>query len=204
MTPVGTGSGGSEANVVELRTERLLLRDWRPQDRGPFARLNADPRVMEHFPSTLSREESDQLADRIEARLRHQGWGLWAVELLRDRQFAGFVGLNPVPFPAPFTPATEIGWRLAPEFWGEGYATEAAAAALDLAFDTLGLEEVVSYTSLPNLRSQGVMRRLGMSHDPADDFDHPRIPAGHRLCRQVLYRISPQSWRRERGRAAPP
>jgi RimJ/RimL family protein N-acetyltransferase len=175
---------------TQLHTARLLLRGWRDSDLAPLAALNADPEVMEHFPSTLSRAQSDGVADRIVAALKRRGWGLWAVEDNSTGTFIGFVGLNPVPFEAPFTPAIEIGWRLARPSWGSGLATEAASAVLAHAFGPLGLEELVSFTPTTNLRSQRVMQKLGMRHDPADDFDHPSLPDGHRLRRHVLYRIT--------------
>jgi ribosomal-protein-alanine N-acetyltransferase len=175
----------------ELRTPRALLRHWRDDDREGFAELNADPEVMEHFPSVLTRAESDALVDRIMAGMTERGWGLWAVELTATGAFCGFVGLNPVSFDAPFAPAVEIGWRLARSCWGKGIATEAARAVLSCAFGTLGLEEVVSFTSTTNLRSQRVMEKLGMHHDPADDFDHPGFPPGHHLRRHVLDRAAP-------------
>jgi len=178
---------------MELHTERLLLRHWTEADRVPFADLNADPVVMEHFPSTLDRPASDALADRIAARLDEHGWGLWAVEVVDTGRFAGFTGLNPVP-PAireltRGAPATEVGWRLAPWAWGHGYATEAARAAVTHAFEGLGLPEIVSFTATGNLRSRAVMERLGMTHDPADDFDHPALEDGP-LRRHVLYRLA--------------
>jgi ribosomal-protein-alanine N-acetyltransferase len=172
----------------ELRTERLLLRGWREEDREPFAALNADPVVMEHYPSTLTREESDALADRIEARFDAHGWGLWAVEVVDTGEFTGYVGLTPQTFDVQFTPAVEVGWRLAHEYWGRGYAAEGGRAALDYAFDVLGLDEIVSFTTVANLRSQRVMQKLGMTHDPADDFDHPALPEGHPQRPHVLYR----------------
>jgi RimJ/RimL family protein N-acetyltransferase len=175
---------------VELRTGRLILRGWRPADREPFAALNADPVAMEHFPARLSREESDAFADRIEAGLRELGWGLWAVEVPGVAGFIGFVGLAEARFYAPFTPAVEVGWRLARANWGRGYATEAARAAVDHGFRELGLEEIVSFTIPANRRSRAVMERLGMTRDPADDFDHPGIPAGHPMRRHVLYRLA--------------
>ncbi|MFS0886111.1 GNAT family N-acetyltransferase [Aeromicrobium sp. 179-A 4D2 NHS] len=176
---------------MELRTERLLLRHWTDADRDPFADLNADPVVMEYFPSTLDRPTSDALADRIGDRLDREGWGLWAVEA--EGRFAGFTGLNPVP-PAireltRGAPATEVGWRLARWAWGHGYATEAARAAVTHAFEVLALPEVVSFTATGNLRSRAVMQRLGMTHDPADDFDHPTLEDGP-LRRHVLYRLA--------------
>ena len=180
----------SIATPHELRTPRLLLRHWRPADRAPFAALNADPRVMEYFPSVLSREESDRLAARIEAGIATRGFGLWAVEVPGVTPFAGFVGLSVPGFEASFTPCVEIGWRLAAEHWGHGYATEGARAALAFAWETLGLDAVVAFTAVDNLRSRRVMGRLGMRRDPAEDFDLPEIPAGHPLRRHVLYRIA--------------
>ena len=176
--------------VDELRTERLSLRAWRDGDREVFAALNADPVVMEHYPSTLTPEESDAFADRIEARLAEHGWGLWAVEIVDTGAFAGYVGLSPQTWEAHFTPAIEVGWRLAHAYWGRGYAPEGAQAALDYAFGVLGLDEVVSFTAVTNVRSQRVMQKLGMTHDPADDFDHPALPEGDRLRPHVLYRIT--------------
>ncbi len=174
----------------ELRTERLVLRRWRDSDREPFAALNADPVVMEHFPSTLSRVDSDGLVDRIEAGFEERGWGLWAVEVAGADPFIGFVGLNPATFEAPFTPATEVGWRLAREAWGHGYATEGARAAVTFGFEACGLGEIVSFTAAGNERSRRVMERLGMRRDPSGDFDHPTIELGHRLRRHVLYRLA--------------
>jgi RimJ/RimL family protein N-acetyltransferase len=175
----------------ELRTERLLLRRWRPEDRAPFAAMNADPRVMEFFPGLLTPEESDASVGRIEAHFEKHGFGLWAVEVVGVAPFAGFIGLSHPRFEAPFTPCVEIGWRLAAPHWGYGYATEGARAALAFAFETLGLAEIVSFTAAVNLRSRRVMEKLGMTHDPSDDFDHPLLPEGHWLRRHVLYRISP-------------
>ena len=174
----------------ELRTERLTLRRWRDADRAPFAQMNADPRVMEFFPAPLSREESDALITRIEAGFDRHGFGLWALEVRETGEFIGFTGLAPPEFEAHFTPAVEVGWRLAAPAWGRGYATEAARAAIAFGFERAGLEEIVSMTSVLNERSRAVMERLGMSRDPADDFDHPGIPAGHPLRRHVLYRLS--------------
>lgn len=183
--------------VTEISTSRLLLRQWRASDLEPFAQLNADPEVMEHFPATLSGEQSDQMVGRLNARIDEQGWGLWAVEAPGAAPFIGFVGLNQVPFEAHFTPAVEVGWRLARQFWGFGYATEAASAALDFAFEQLKCEQVVSFTASTNLRSMKVMQRLGMTSDPAEDFDHPNV-ASTQLARHVLYRISEVDWRARR------
>jgi RimJ/RimL family protein N-acetyltransferase len=168
----------------------LHLRRWRPEDRAPFAALNADPRVMEHFPALLTREESDARAARADAHFEECGFGLWAVEIPGVTPFAGFIGLTVPVFEAHFTPCVEVGWRLAAEFWGHGYATEGARAALAFGWDALGLKEIVSSTVPANTRSWRVMERLGMTHDPRDDFDHPLLPPGHRLRRHVLYRIA--------------
>lgn len=172
-----------------LTTDRLILRRWRPEDRAPFAAMNADPRVMEFFPQMLSREESDSLVDRIEAHFDEHGYGLWAVEVPGSADFIGFVGLCRPRFAAHFTPCVEVGWRIAAEHWGRGYATEAARAAVDAGLGSFGLEEIVSMTVPSNVRSRRVMERLGMTRDPADDFDHPFLPEGHPLQRHVLYRL---------------
>jgi RimJ/RimL family protein N-acetyltransferase len=174
---------------VEPVTERLLLRRWREEDREPFAAMNADPTVMEHFPAPLDRAGSDTFVDRIIAQHEQHGWGLWALEVRDTGRFIGFTGLAVPRFEAHFTPAVEIGWRLAREAWGFGYATEAALAALAAGFDELGLDEIVSFTAVGNTRSRAVMERIGMLHDPADDFDHPGLPEGHPLRRHVLYRL---------------
>jgi RimJ/RimL family protein N-acetyltransferase len=176
----------------QLSTKRLLLRPWHPDDFEPFAALNADPRVMEFFPSVLSRHDSDALAERIAAHIETHGWGLWAVEVPGATAFAGYVGLAEPSFAAPFTPCVEIGWRLAHEHWGQGYAIEGARAALAFGFTALKLDEIVSFTVPANLRSRRVMERLGMARVEADDFDHPGLPVEHSLRRHVLYRIHPQ------------
>jgi RimJ/RimL family protein N-acetyltransferase len=174
----------------ELYTDRLRLRRWLPADRAPFAALNADPRVTEYLPGTLSRAESDALVARIEAHFDQYGFGLWAVEISNVAAFAGFLGLSVPRFTAHFTPCVEIGWRLGAAHWGHGYATEGARAVLAFGFEVLGLEEIVSFTVPGNTRSRRVMERIGMAHNPADDFDHPLLPAGHPLRRHVLYRIT--------------
>jgi RimJ/RimL family protein N-acetyltransferase len=173
----------------DLATDRLRLRRWRPEDRDPFAVMNADPRVMEHFPAVLSRGDSDALASAIEQHFADHGFGAWAVEVPGVTPFAGFIGLSIPRFEAHFMPAVEIGWRLAAAYWGLGYATEGAQAAMAFGFASLGLDEIVSFTTEANLRSRRVMERLGMTHDPRDDFDHPALAAGHPLRRHVLYRI---------------
>ncbi|HEU4998321.1 MAG TPA: GNAT family N-acetyltransferase [Lapillicoccus sp.] len=175
--------------MIQPRTERLLLRQWRDEDWAPFAALNADPEVMRHFPSTLDRQESDAFAYRNAALLEVNGWGLWAVEVVESGEFVGFVGLNQPQWTAAFTPCTEVGWRLARSAWGKGYATEAARAALAVAFGPLGLDEVVSFTTVANDRSRAVMERLGMSRDPAEDFDHPKLGPDSPVRRHVLYRL---------------
>ncbi|GAA3956551.1 GNAT family N-acetyltransferase [Actinomadura viridis] len=178
-----------------LTTPRLLLRPWRPGDREPFAALNADPETMRHFPATLTRTQSDALADRIQDGFRRHGFGLWAVEVTATGTFIGFTGLSVPAFPAHFQPSVEIGWRLARHAWGHGYATEAARRALAHGFQDEGLQEIVSFTATANDRSRAVMHRIGMTHDPADDFDHPNLPAGHPLHRHVLYRLDAHRWR---------
>ncbi|MFD2082399.1 Protein N-acetyltransferase, RimJ/RimL family [Actinopolymorpha cephalotaxi] len=180
----------------ELKTERLLLRRWRESDRAPFAAMNADPAVMEHFVSPLSEADSDAFVDRMEAAFERDGYGLWAVEVRETGDFVGFTGLSRVTFDAPFVPAVEVGWRLAHHAWGRGFAPEAARAALGFAFDTVGLAEVVSFTAPVNERSQAVMRKIGMRRDPDGDFDHPRVPEGHPIRPHVLWRIGVHDWRR--------
>ncbi len=175
---------------MTLSSDRLRLRRWHHADREAFAAMNADARVMEFFPKRLSRVESDALVDRIEVHLNERGFGLWAVEVPGVAPFIGFTGLSVARFNAPFTPCVEVGWRLAVEHWGHGYATEAARLALGHGFGHLALPEIVSFTSTTNLRSRAVMERLGMRHDPADDFDHPSIAQGHPLRRHALYRLS--------------
>jgi RimJ/RimL family protein N-acetyltransferase len=175
------------------------MRRWREADVEPFAALNADPEVMEHFPATLSRAETEAFMARIEARFERDGWGLWALEVAETGRFIGYTGLAAATFEAHFTPAVEVGWRLARSAWGHGYASEAASAALAAGFDGAGLSEIVSFTATTNLRSIAVMRRIGMSRDPADDFDHPALPVGHRLRRHVLHRLSSGAWRAAAG-----
>jgi RimJ/RimL family protein N-acetyltransferase len=150
---------------------------------------------MEHFPSALDRKESDAFADRIVAGFKEHGYGLWAVEVPGKVEFIGYVGLALQTFEAHFTPAVEVGWRLARDSWGRGFASEAAQAAVDDGFDRVGLKEIVSFTVPANERSVRVMQRIGMTYDPADDFDHPRLPAGHRLRRHVLYRLTRANYR---------
>lgn len=176
--------------TVTLTTDRLVLRGFRPADRPAFAAMNADPLVMRHFVQPLSRAESDAFLDRIADQWQAHGWGLWAVERRDTGALVGHTGLWPVRFAAAFTPRVEVGWRLAAEQWGQGYATEAGRAALAYAFGTLGWSEVVSFTAAENLRSQAVMDRLGMAREPVWDFDHPQVPVGHRLRRHLFWRAS--------------
>jgi RimJ/RimL family protein N-acetyltransferase len=189
-------------SIPELRTARLSLRGWRAADREPFADLNADPRVTEFLGHILEPAASDALLVSVEEHWAERGFGLWAVERLEDGAFLGFTGLSTPSFDAQFTPAVEVGWRLAHAAWGHGYATEAAEAALAFGFARLGLDEIVSFTAATNVRSRRVMERLGMTHDPAEDFDHPRLAAGDALRRHVLYRLSEPAWRGRRGAAA--
>ena len=174
----------------ELRTERLWLRRWRADDVPLFGAMNADPVVMEHFVAPLTADETAAFVQRIEASFDQHGYGLWAVEVPGVSPFIGFVGLALQEFEASFTPAVEVGWRLAKEHWGHGYASEGARAAVRFGFEELGLDEIVSMTAVGNVRSRRVMERLGMTRDPADDFDHPRVPEGHPIRRHVLYRLS--------------
>ena len=160
----------------------------------PWALMSADPLVMEHFPAVLSVAESDAFDDRMEACFEANGFGLWAVEIPGEAPFVGCVGLLPVDIEAHFTPAIEIGWRLAPAFWGRGIATEAATAAISFGFDEMRLRSIVAFTAARNLPSRRVMARLGMLRDPAEDFRHPGLPAGHALAPHVLYRTDPGLW----------
>jgi RimJ/RimL family protein N-acetyltransferase len=180
--------------VTELRTERLLLRQWRDEDLEPFAELNADPETMRYFVSPQPRAESDAFAERSRRQIEDEGWGLWAVEVAGGPSFIGFVGLGRPSFEAHFMPAVEIGWRLARPYWGHGYATEAARASLAYGFEELGLSEIVSFTSPLNEPSWRVMERLGMTRDPSGDFEHPRVPIGHPIRLHVLYRLSRDAW----------
>ena len=183
---------GPDATIPELTTARLRLRGFEERDRAPFAALNADPAVMEHFPSTLDRAASDALVDRIQERWANDGHGLWAVERREDRAFLGFTGVARLAF----LDVPEVGWRFARFAWGQGYATEAAEAALGFGFGPLDLAEIVSVTTVGNARSMRVMERLGMHRDPAADFEHPNLPSGHPLRPHVLYRLTREEWNR--------
>jgi ribosomal-protein-alanine N-acetyltransferase len=177
----------------------LLLRQWREADLEPFAAMNADPRVMEFYPSVLTPEESDRFVrDRIVPQHETRGFGLWAVEIPGVTPFAGYIGLLEQTFPAPFTPCIEVGWRLDARYWGRGYATEGGGAALAYGFDEAALDEIVSMTAVANLRSTAVMQRLGMT--PAGEFEHPRLPLGHALRPHVLYRQTASAFRTTKSR----
>jgi RimJ/RimL family protein N-acetyltransferase len=176
-----------------INTPRLKLRQWQPADFAPFAAMSADPIVMEFFPALLTTDQSNAMADKIQAKIADQGWGFWAIEILETGAFAGFVGLGRPGYPLPFSPCVEVGWRLDKAFWGKGYATEAGNAALEFAFNTLQLDEVVSFTAVLNTRSQAVMQRLGM-RNTGENFDHPMVPEGDRLCEHVLYCINSAQW----------
>lgn len=168
-----------------LRTERLILRPWREEDLEPFAALNDDPKVMEYFPAHLSRAESDAMAERIRTHFERESFGLWAVEVPGVAPFIGFTGLQK----PSFMPVVEVGWRLAHEYWGAGYATEAARASLEWGFANLELDEIVAMVVPTNRRSQRVMEKLGMTRDPNADFDHPRIVEGSPVRRHWLFRL---------------
>jgi RimJ/RimL family protein N-acetyltransferase len=171
-----------------LETPRLLLRPWLDGDREPFRRMNADPRVMEFFAAPLSPAETDAMIGRIQAHMAQHGFGFFAAELRDTGEFIGMIGLAHVPFQAHFAPCIEIGWRLRPDHWNRGLATEGARECLRYASQSLALPEVVAFTVPANLPSRRVMEKLGMTHNPADDFEHPRLPQGHALRPHVLYR----------------
>lgn len=176
--------------MPHLETERLILREWRGEDREPFARINSDPMVMEFLPRILDREDSDKLVERFQQHFKKHGYGLFVLEHKETGQFMGFVGLNHVEFKAPFTPAVEIAWRLDYDCWGHGYATEAAKRILDYAFNDLKLKEIVSFTVHDHERSMHIMEKIGMSRVEGGDFDYPMLPKGHPLGRFVLYELT--------------
>ncbi|NDE63652.1 MAG: N-acetyltransferase [Chlamydiae bacterium] len=182
---------------TSIRTDRLILRQWCSEDLEPFASINADPRVREYFPGLQTREESDHSVSLVSNHIEKFGWGFWAASLAETGEFIGFIGLEDVYFQANFVPAVEIGWRLAFKHWGKGYATEGALACLRYAFETLKLNEIVSFTVVENTRSRRVMEKIGMHHDSKDDFDHPKLPEGHPLSRHVLYRLGRDEWKKQ-------
>jgi RimJ/RimL family protein N-acetyltransferase len=182
-----------------IRTDRLVLRRWRDEDREPFAAMNADPAVVEHLQGPMTRDRSDDFIDRIESHWDEHGWGLWAVQVPDVAPFVGYVGLWPADYLE--RGMVEVGWRLAPEHWGHGYATEAAREGMRFGFEEVGLDEIVSFTVPQNVRSIGVMERIGLVRDAAGDFDHPRVDAARypQLVRHVLYRRGREAWERSRG-----
>ncbi len=186
-----------ERRYDSIRTPRLVMRRWREEDLGAYAEMNADPVVMRYFPATLDRAASDGSVRRIEELFDSQGFGLWALEVADTAQFIGFTGLNPMPAGVPGAGGMEVGWRLAQHAWHRGYATEAAAAAVDVGFSEIGLDEIWSMTAVLNEPSQAVMRRLGMT--PFAHFDHPRVPVGHPVRPHIVYRLQ----RPGVGQAAP-
>jgi RimJ/RimL family protein N-acetyltransferase len=186
-----------------IRTARLVMRRWRDDDRDAYAAMNADPQVMRYFPATLDRAASDASVDRIEELFGRQGFGLWALEVLGTAAFIGFTGLNPMPAGVPGAGGMEVGWRLARHAWHQGYASEAAAAAVDVGFHGVGLDEIWSMTAVLNEPSQAVMRRLGMA--PYAHFEHPGVAVGHALRPHVVYRLQRPARRRSaRPRPAKP
>jgi RimJ/RimL family protein N-acetyltransferase len=180
-------------DIIEFNTSRLRLRPWRESDREPFAAMNADPAVMEFFPSLQSRASSDASIDAWQCQFADQGWSNWAAELIESGEFIGFVGLSVPRRALPCSPCVEIGWRLARPFWGRGLATEAARGALRIGFERLSLAEIVSFTAVGNLRSRAVMERIGM-RNTNQDFEHPGVPEGHALRLHCLYRVSRSQW----------
>lgn len=179
--------------IVELETKRLFLRKWKQSDLKKFAELNLDPEVMEYLPTISSEEESNQLADKIISRLSENSWGFWAIETKDDHSFIGFVGLNEPKYELPVKPCVEIGWRLARKYWGNGYATEAGKASLAFAFNNLDVNEIYSFISIANKRSQAVMERLQLVNIHSN-FDHPSIPFDSQYREHVLYKIDKEDW----------
>lgn len=181
--------------MTQLESERLILREWKDEDREPFARMNADPMVMEFMPRLLPPDDSGKLVDRFQAHFKKHGYGLYALERKADGAFLGFTGLNHVDPRMPPAPAVEIAWRLDYHFWGNGYATEAAERSLAYGFEEAGLAEIVSFTVHDNMRSVHIMEKIGMRRDEAGDFDYPGLPQGHPLGRFVLYRLTAEQYR---------
>jgi RimJ/RimL family protein N-acetyltransferase len=188
-----TWTAPARAAPVEPVTERLNLRQWRAADRAPFAAMNADPAVMRYFAGLIPTAASNASIDGWQQAFAAQGWSIWALERRDTGEFIGFAGLSVPRRTFSFSPCVEIGWRLAPAFWGQGFASEAARAALQVGFEQIGLDEIVSFTSLLNLPSQAVMQRIGML-DADQDFDHPALPEGSPLRRHCLYRLGRSRW----------
>ncbi|WP_417787213.1 GNAT family N-acetyltransferase [Stutzerimonas xanthomarina] len=185
---------GEPMERIELETPRLRLRAWRDSDLDSLAELCADPLVMRYFPKLLSRDDCAAEMARCRLHFARFGFGFWALELKSDERFVGLAGLSWSRLQLPFCPVVEIGWRLGHEFWGQGFAREAAEASLACGFDRLQLPEVVAYTAALNERSRSLMEALGMQHQPTDDFDHPNIEEGHPLRPHVLYRVTEDNW----------
>lgn len=177
-----------------IETERLILRTWTEKDADPFFHINQDPKVIEYLLGPLTLEEVNNFLSRLNAQFEKKGYTLWAVELKESGELLGFVGLNYTDWKSHFTPAVEVGWRLGSQYWGKGYATEAATASLDFAFNTMGLDEIVSFTVPNNKRSIGVMEKIGMKRDIKGDFKHPKLSDDHPISLHVLYRISKESY----------
>lgn len=180
--------------MIAVETKRLVLRQWNSSDRLPFSKMNADPRVMEYFPNTLSRQQSDALVDRFTQDIEVSGWGFWAAERRDTREFIGFIGINYSADGLPFAPCVDIGWRLVSDHWGLGFATEGAFGAMDYAFGLANLKQLVSMTPVNNTASEGVMKKLGMSKQK-ENFLHPQVAPGHSLQEHVLYTINEAHWR---------
>ena len=179
---------------VELRTPRILLRQWKDSDLDKWCVMNADAEVRKFFPKLLTSDEARDEMTRMRAGIAQRGWGLWAAEVPGTHVFIGLIGLNIPSYEAPWMPVVEVGWRLAPEAWHKGYATEGAAAALNFAFAHLELSQVIAISVAPNTSSHNVMTRLGMQRDTAADFDHPRVPPEWPLRRHILHRLPRESW----------
>lgn len=173
-----------------IETERLILREWKPEDLPFFAAINQDPKVMECLLKPLTEAETAAMIERIQKHFKEHGFGLFACILKETSQCIGFVGLNIPEFTSHFTPCVEIGWRLSSQAWGKGYATEAARAVLQAGFEEFNLQEIVAFTVPANKRSQRVMEKIGMVRDLNGDFDHPKVPEGHPLKAHILYRIT--------------
>lgn len=176
-------------SIEPLETERLILREWKDEDRSIFARMNGDPMIMEHMPRALDEKASNKLVDRFQKHFKEHGYGLYACERKSDGAFMGFVGLETVIIDVPFKPAVEIAWRLDYEYWGHGYATEAAQRVLQHAFEELNLKEIVAFSVHDNARAIHIIEKLGMKRDPKGDFDYPGLAKGHPLGRFSLYRL---------------
>ncbi|MCU7873804.1 MAG: GNAT family N-acetyltransferase [Candidatus Thiodiazotropha sp. (ex Lucinoma borealis)] len=181
------------AEVIELKTNRLKLRQWKESDLLPFAKMNADPAVMEYYPSILSEDESNEMAKILKGYISDRCWGFWAVEIIEEKKFIGFVGLHKPTYDLPVKNCVEVGWRLGREYWGKGYATEAAKESLRFAFEELDLTEVYSFASVSNKKSWSVMERINMVNT-GNNFEHPIIPEGHHLREHVLYKITKKQW----------